>query len=58
MDRTVGRGRPVSINTGDRNRLARAVTELLAPANLAVVQLLLVSWHSSPGLAALGLGGC
>jgi hypothetical protein len=56
MDRTVGRGRPVSINTGDRNRLARAVTELLAPANLAVVQLLLVSWHSSPGLAALGWG--
>jgi hypothetical protein len=56
MDRTVGRGRPVSINTGDRNRLARAVTELLAPANLAVAQLLLVSWHSSPGLAALGWG--
>jgi hypothetical protein len=56
MDRTVGRGRPVSINTGDRNRLARAVTDLLAPTDLAVMQLLLVSWHSSPGLAALGWG--
>jgi len=36
--------------------LARAVTELLAPANLAVAQLLLVSWHSSPGLTGLGWG--
>jgi membrane-associated phospholipid phosphatase len=36
--------------------LARAVTELLAPANLAVAQLLLVGWHSSPGPAGLGWG--
>jgi hypothetical protein len=39
-----------------RTRLARAVTELLAPANLAVGQLLLVGWHSSPGPAGLGWG--
>jgi hypothetical protein len=36
--------------------LARAVTELLAPANLAVGQLLLVGWHSAPGTAGLGWG--
>jgi membrane-associated phospholipid phosphatase len=36
--------------------LARAVTELLAPANLAVAQLLLVGWHSSPGPTGLGWG--
>jgi membrane-associated phospholipid phosphatase len=43
---------------GSRNRtsLARAVTEILAPANLAVTQLLLVSWYSSPGIAGLGSG--
>jgi membrane-associated phospholipid phosphatase len=56
MDKTVGRLRPVSIRTADRIHLARAVTELLAPANLAVAQLLLVSWYSSPGLAGLGWG--
>jgi membrane-associated phospholipid phosphatase len=39
-----------------RSGLARAVTELLAPANLAVAQLLLVGWHSSPGPAGLGWG--
>jgi membrane-associated phospholipid phosphatase len=43
-----GAGRPF-----DRTSLARAVTEVLAPANLAVVQLLLVSWYSTPGLAGL-----
>jgi hypothetical protein len=32
------------------------VTELLAPPNLAVAQLLLVSWHSSPGPAGLRWG--
>ena len=32
------------------------MTEILAPANLAVAQLLMVSWHSSPGLAGLGWG--
>jgi hypothetical protein len=56
MHNTVNRGRPVSISTADRTRLARAVTEILAPANLAVAQLLMVSWHSSPGLAGLGWG--
>jgi membrane-associated phospholipid phosphatase len=44
------------MSTADRTHLARAVTELLAPSNLAVAQLLLVSWHSSPGLAGLGWG--
>jgi hypothetical protein len=39
-----------------RTGLARAVTELLAPANLAVGQLLLVGWHSAPGPAGLGWG--
>jgi hypothetical protein len=56
MDKAVGRGRPVSISSADRTHLARAITELLAPANLAVAQLLLVSWHSTPGLAGLGWG--
>lgn len=41
---------------GHRTGLARAVTELLAPANLAVGQLLLVGWHSTPGPAGLGWG--
>jgi len=36
--------------------LARAVTELLAPANLAVGQLLLVGWHSTAGPAGLAWG--
>jgi hypothetical protein len=39
-----------------RSGLARAVTELLAPANLAVAQLLLVGWHSTPGPAGLAWG--
>jgi PAP2 superfamily len=39
-----------------RSGLARAVTELLAPANLAVAQLLLVGWHSTRGPAGLGWG--
>src|SRR5262245_41177431 len=39
-----------------RTGLARAVTELRAPANLAVGQLLLVGWHSSPGPTGLGWG--
>jgi len=39
-----------------RTGLARAVTELLAPASLAVGQLLLVGWHSAPGPAGLGWG--
>jgi hypothetical protein len=56
MDKTVGRMRPVSTLTADRTHLARGVTELLAPAHLAVAQLLLVSWHRSPGLAGLGWG--
>ena len=41
---------------GHDTSLARAVTELLAPANLAVAQLLLVGWHSTPGPAGLGWG--
>jgi hypothetical protein len=36
MHNTVDRGRPVSIRSADRTSLARAVTEILAPANLAV----------------------
>lgn len=40
----------------NRTSLARAVTEILAPANLAVAQLLLVSWYTSPGIAWLGWG--
>ena len=39
-----------------RTGLARVVTELLAPANLAVAQVLLVAWHSVPGVAGLGWG--
>lgn len=41
---------------GTMDRLARAVTELLAPPNLAVGQGLLVGWHSAPGPAGLGWG--
>jgi membrane-associated phospholipid phosphatase len=44
-------GRP-----GHGTGLARAVTEVLAPANLAVAQLLLVGWHSTSGPAGLGWG--
>jgi hypothetical protein len=40
----------------DRTVLARAATELLAPPNLAVAQLLLVGWHSTLGPAGLGWG--
>jgi membrane-associated phospholipid phosphatase len=40
----------------NRTSLAGAVTEILAPANLAVAQLLLVSWYTSPGIAGLGWG--
>jgi membrane-associated phospholipid phosphatase len=49
---------PTDVARGRRPRpgLARAVTELLAPANLAVAQLLLVGWHSAPGPAGLGWG--
>jgi hypothetical protein len=47
---------PVAGGPGHRTGLARAVTELLAPANLAAVQLLLVGWHSVPGPAGLGQG--
>jgi hypothetical protein len=39
-----------------RTGLARAVTEALAPANLAVAQVLLIGWHSAPGVAGLGWG--
>jgi membrane-associated phospholipid phosphatase len=39
-----------------RTGAAIAVTELLAPANLAVAHLLLVGWHSTPGPAGLGWG--
>jgi len=44
-------GRP-----GHGTGLAHAVTELLAPANLAIAQLLLVGGHSTPGPAGLGWG--
>ena len=37
-------------------RLARAVTEVLAPTNVAAAQVLLVSWDSAPGLAGLAWG--
>jgi hypothetical protein len=39
-----------------RTGLARAITELLAPANLAVGQLLLVGWHSEAGPVGLWVG--
>jgi len=39
-----------------RSGLARAATELLAPTNLAVGQLLLVGWHSTGGPAGLAWG--
>jgi len=55
MDKKVGTGRPVATSAAGTH-LARGVTEALAPANLAVAQLLLVSWHSSPGPAGLGWG--
>jgi membrane-associated phospholipid phosphatase len=42
--------------SGNCTKLAQAVTEILAPANLAVAQLLLVSWYTSPGIAGLGWG--
>jgi membrane-associated phospholipid phosphatase len=41
---------------GHGTGLAHAVTELLAPANLAIAQLLLVGWHSTPGPAGLAWG--
>jgi membrane-associated phospholipid phosphatase len=56
MDKAVNRERPDSISSADRTGLASAVTEVLAPANIAVVQLLLVSWYSAPGLAGLAWG--
>lgn len=47
---------PATSRPAPRTGLARAVTELLAPANLAVGQLLLVGWHSTAGAAGLGWG--
>jgi hypothetical protein len=61
MTEAVRGGRPLACGgtagrPGHRIGLARAVTELLAPANLAVAQLLVVGWHSIPGPAGLGWG--
>ena len=60
MDQAVRRGRPASLGTRVAGvlaaPLARAVTELLAPANLAAAQLLAVGWHSTPGPVGLGWG--
>ena len=56
MHKTVDRVRPVPLSSAGRTSLARAVTEILAPPNLAVAQLLLVSWYSAPGLAGLAWG--
>src|SRR5918993_1097856 len=66
MTEAVRGGRPVPLGTrlaavlagrpGHGTGLARAVTELLAPANLAVGQLLLVGWHSTGDPAGLAWG--
>lgn len=68
---TLGRGlsrrpradiRPSSAASGNPEqpsrgtRLARAVTEVLAPTSLAAAQVLLVSWDSAPGMAGLAWG--
>lgn len=63
MTEAVRGGRPVPLGTrlaavlagrpGHGTGLARAVTELLAPANLAVGQLLLVGWHNTGDPAGL-----
>ncbi|MFC1408646.1 phosphatase PAP2 family protein [Streptacidiphilus sp. N1-12] len=39
-----------------RERTARLLTDTCAPANLVVVVLLLVGWHSTNGFAGLGWG--
>jgi len=52
--RAAAAGQPAPPNHGAG--LAGAVTELLAPANLAVAQLLLVGWHSTAGPAGLAWG--
>jgi membrane-associated phospholipid phosphatase len=60
MNQALRRGRPAPLGTRVATvlaaPLARAVTELLAPANLAAAQLLAVGWHSTPGPAGLGWG--
>jgi membrane-associated phospholipid phosphatase len=60
MNQAVRRGRPAPLGTRVATvlaaPLARVVTELLAPANLAAAQLLAVGWHSTPGPAGLGWG--
>jgi hypothetical protein len=48
----------VSTRSRGRRRLARVVTELLAPAPIVTVLVLVVAWHSAPTLAqavAVGL---
>ncbi|MGW5395387.1 hypothetical protein [Streptomyces sp. NPDC003952] len=39
-----------------RERTARVLTEVLAPANLVVAQLLLIGWHSTGSWSGLGWG--
>jgi membrane-associated phospholipid phosphatase len=47
---------PIIAGSAARSGVARFVTEVLAPVNLAVGLLLVVGWHSAPSLAGLGWG--
>lgn len=47
---------PAFADCTPRQKAARVLTEVLAPANLVVAQLLLIGWHSTGSWAGLGWG--
>ncbi|MCJ0871331.1 hypothetical protein [Streptomyces sp. AP-93] len=47
---------PAFADCTPRQKAARALTEVLAPANLVVAQLLLIGWHSTGSWSGLGWG--
>ncbi|MGW1776875.1 hypothetical protein [Streptomyces sp. NPDC002104] len=47
---------PAFADCTPREKTARVLTEVLAPANLVVAQLLLIGWHSTRSWSGLGWG--
>lgn len=47
---------PSYVEATPREKAARLLTDVLAPANLVIAVLLLISWHSVGGLTGIGWG--